>query len=208
MSQRVKNFLVTTLLLVALAWLGLAIGKGWSHFRQDGYGSSWKTLSSTPKFVNIVDATPTDVWARASDGKLYYHAYNCWSGSGCYQWIGTPSVPDNTHFGMRPPVDRGSTCPEANSFKYLGNPPGNIIECIRAISIGMDIVPGNIVYYALMEDGTIWAWSYSASMLDGLASEGLGLCSGLMLAIIVSITFVRKRLRPMKQESQNQEVSK
>jgi hypothetical protein len=211
LSPKAKSFLVSLLIFVVFPGFGLAIGinigKNMAYSMREGYGASWKILNSSIKFKKIVEATSKSVWAQASDGKLYYYPFRCYEDSECNQWIETQVVPDDIHFGESPVV-KGISCPYADKFKYLKSPPGNMIECVQSFSYGMDIVPGWIVYYALIDDGNIWAWSYSDSMLDSLLYNGLGSCSGLLLGIVASNIFIllRKRRRQIKTESQEREM--
>jgi hypothetical protein len=52
------------------------------------------------------------------------------------------------------------TCKPYGKIKYPSDPKGNVIECARS-SESIQIEARSIVYYALLDDGTIWAWSSS-----------------------------------------------
>jgi len=206
--QKIKNFLVVALLLLILPGLGFAIGRSFTYLKREGYGKSWKKLDSQTKFVEIVEANTKNVWAQTSDGKLYYFTFRCFGESGCNQWIETQAIPPTgIHHGAESPIERGNPCPYASGFKYLENPPGNIVDCVRAFSLGMDIVPGWIVYYALVDDGTIWVWSYSDSMLDSPFYSFSGLCFGIFLgiAVIIILFRFRKKRRSIGNNNRNKE---
>jgi hypothetical protein len=55
----------------------------------------------------------------------------------------------------------------------------------------MDIMPGRITYYALLDDCKIWAWRFSYSMLNDFIYTILCTCPGLILGVAVFITFMR-----------------
>jgi hypothetical protein len=108
-------------------------------------------LNSPLKFERIVEANSKSVFAQASDGNLYYFSSNCYEEPVCNQWVKIQVVPDYIHVWNELPIERGISCQFADDFKYLRNPPGNIIECVRAWFVGVDIMPGWIVYYALLD---------------------------------------------------------
>jgi hypothetical protein len=96
------------------------------------------------------------------------------------------------------PVEIGTTCPHTEHFTYLKYPPGNIIECAYALSLGMDIMPGQISYYVLLDNGKIWSWSYSGgSMLDGLMYTLVfaALFSIFGLLLVVAIRFMVRKVK-------------
>lgn len=204
MSQKGKNSFVSLLLFMVFSGLGLAIGYGVGNLRyylgSEGFFSSWTLLDGPQHFEKINDATRIQVWAQTSDGKLYYFPTNCAVQADCNKWIETPQVPDNIHTDVFPPeepVERGVPCP-SSGYKYLKNPPGNLVDCARVIAPGMDIMPGTLVYYALLDDGKIWMWSISGSMYDRLLYVVLCSCPGLLLGITTFIIYAILRKKKIK----------
>lgn len=194
--QKLKSFLVSFLLLIVFSMVGIAIGyfagATYADFKGEGKFSHWEELGGTLKFEQIVDATSQIIWAKTADGTLYSLATNCARGTNCYEWIEAKEVPADIHGYGGQSMERGSSCPPSQ-LKYFSNPPGNLVECVRAITYGMDIMPGTTVYYALLEDGKIWAWTYSYSMMDDLIYSVLCTCPGLILGIVAFIFFMRYR---------------
>jgi len=173
-------------------------GSNFAKLRSEGFGRSWKPLKDSIEFSKIIDATPDTVWAQSTNGGLYQFLRG--------QWIEMQHVPEHIYVGNIRPVEIGTTCPHAESFKYLKYPPGNLIECAYAVALGMDVMPGRISYYALLDNGKIWALSYSGgSMLDGLvytlAFAVLFSIIGLLLA--VAIRFVARALKMRNQKSKH-----
>jgi len=182
--------------------VGNRIGAKLAYLQDEGYGLSWKLLGSQLKFEGILDATSYQVWAKASDGKIYSIFSGCDGNPDCNQWIETQGVPDDVHSGLEMEMEEGTTCPHAEIFKYFENPPGNLIKCVRTLHYGMDIMPGWLVYYALTDDGKIWTWSYSNTpTLGHFEFPVLCSCSGLLLGITAFMIF-RKRTTQMQVKNQ------
>jgi hypothetical protein len=197
LSQKVNRFLASLLLFVILSGAGLAIGiyigKGLMYLNEEGYWSSWKKLNSRLKFEKIVEANSRNIWAEVSDGKIYHFSFNCYENSTCNQWIETQRVPDGIHSGPELPITKDASCYSANKLEYFENPPGILVECVSAFSLGADIMPGRTVHYALVAGGDIWAWSHSGSMLELLIFSVLCPSFGLFLGIIGSVTLIHVR---------------
>ena len=182
------------LLVVAFCGLGILLGvlygSNFAKLRSESFGRSWKSLKGSIEFSKIIDATPDTVWAQSTNGGLYQFLRG--------QWIEIQHVPEDIYVENIRPVEIGTTCPHAESFKYLKYPSGNLIECAYAVALGMDVMPGRISYYALLDNGKIWALSYSGgSMLDGLvytlAFAVLSSIFGLLL--VFAIRFVARALK-------------
>lgn len=196
---KLKNFLFLFLLLIGFSIGGTAIGyfvgATYADFKGEGKFSTWDELEGNLKFEQIVDATTQIIWARTAGGTMYSLDTNCAHGANCYEWIQTKEAPADIHEYGGQSIERGSTCPSSN-LKYFTAPPGNLVECVRAITPGMDIAPGITVYYALSDSGKIWMWKYSYSMMDDLIYAVLCTCPGLILGIvafIILMVFRKKR---------------
>jgi hypothetical protein len=196
--QNLKSFLLSFLLFIGFSVAGIAIGyffgATYADLKGEGKFSHWRELGGNLKFEQIVDATSQIIWARTADGTLYSLDTNCARGTTCYEWIEAKEVPADIHQYGGQSMERGSSC-TSPQLKYFSNPPGNPVECVRAVTYGMDIMPGTTVYYALLEDGKIWAWTYSYSMMDGLIYSVLCTCPGLILGIVAFISFMALRKR-------------
>ena len=197
MFAKQKSTVVSTIFFVVFPLLGLALGMylgdGFASLKREGFGLSWKYLKNSSPFAKIVDANSKNIWAQTSDGRLYYFPFRCNYGDVCNHWIETQAVPDNVHLGFDRPLERGITCPYSSSFKYLRVPPGKLVECVRAITWGMDIVPGWTVYYTLTDGGKIWAWSYTDSMASWPFYILQGSCAGLIVGISAAYLYFRLR---------------
>ncbi len=177
--------------------LGISVGNGITRLKYEGFWSSWKLLPNDLKFDEIVDATSRAILAQAEDGKLYYYPFICYEEyPDClqYRWIEARAIPEELHNGFDMPLELGKTCPEQQYIKYLRNPPGDLVSCARTWSMGLDIVPGAKVYYALTGDGKIWSWTLRGSMLDAPFFILTSSCSGLALGIagFVILSRIRK----------------
>ena len=161
--QQAKSFFLSLLLFIVFSVLGIAVGfsAGYSIVVLDNEGlfSSWKLLNGSLKFEQIIDATSQTVWAQTKDGKFYSWNFNCLN---CNQWVETQEVPTDLYdFGERSMI-KDVTC-ETRGHKFFRKPPGNIVECARGWFAGPEF--GTVAYYALLEDGEIWTWQHSSSMI-------------------------------------------
>ena len=190
---KLKEFIILFLFLIGFSTGGMTIGyfvgATFADLKEEGKFSTWEELEGNLKFEQIVDATTQIIWARTADGAMYSLDTNCAHGANCYEWIQTKEVPADIHEYGGQSIERGSTCPSSN-LKYFTEPPGNLVECVRAITYGMDIAPGITVYYALSDSGKIWTWKYSYSMMDDLIYAVLCTCPGLILGIVAFIIFM------------------
>ena len=93
MSPKNRFTALSFLLTVALCGLGILFGLTYSSdfvkLRSEGFGRSWKLLQGSIEFSSIVAATPDDVWAQSSNGRLYHFLRS--------QWIEIQNVPDQIY---------------------------------------------------------------------------------------------------------------
>jgi hypothetical protein len=195
MMQKVKSFFLFTLVFFIFAILGIAVGFGTGYvvniLHNDGLFSSWKLLDGSLKFKQIVDVTSQTIWARTAEEKLYSWDTNCYREPKCNTWVETKDVPDDIHYGGEIPISKDRAC-QLLDFKFLRQPPGNVVECVRAGYSGPE--SGVIVYYALLSDGKILAWKFSGSVIDEIFLPVFFSFAGLILGITAFIvSMIRRR---------------
>lgn len=209
--KRIVIYLVSFLLVFFLPYIGIKIGKSIGNSiderkHKEEENKPWEKIESPYKFVEIMDATYIEVWARVENGDLYYYELYCYSDEICKKWIKTGSVPKNLRNPNTPnegnlPFEKGKICPRSDSIPK--EPPANIIECALG-SYHSIVWQGR--YYALLIDGTIWTWKYPVGN-DGPGSDFAyviflgftGLILGVLTFIIVIIVdlfsiFKKRRL--------------
>jgi hypothetical protein len=180
--------LIVTVFFSAIicAFIGLFVGIGIVYFQGKGAFTSWQLISSPVKFTQIVDANTTTVWAQSMDDKLYSWSLHCPSQSECNKWIEIKAIPNGIHdFDS---IKNGDTCDLGGGYvpkKQLGH----VTECYLA-RMGM-YESSWTVYYALLEDGTIWYWSYTSNgfafIFIPLFSILLGIFTGVIVGVIIFI---------------------
>lgn len=189
--ERVKSILLTLLFFIVFSVLGIAVGFGVGHvvviLDNEGLFSSWKLLDGSLKFEQIIDATSQTVWAKTNDGKLYSWKFNCLN---CNRWIETQDVPTDLYDSGERSMIKDITC-ETDSYKFFRQPPGHLVECARGWFAGPEF--GTVVYYALLEDGKIWTWQHTSSMVFDIIVPISFSFGGLILGIIAFMVFVIRR---------------
>jgi hypothetical protein len=176
--------------MIVFIMLGVAIGilfaYGFVAFDDSGaFGEgSWRQLKSSQKFEHISNATTLTVWATDEENKLYQQRY-CLGSPNCNQWIETKEViVDPLEEGQLDTINKYTCTPRG--FKYPPGPYGKVLECALTTKY-WSVETRNIVYYALLDDGTIWVWSSSGPRYVGLgmfimlASPIIGLVLGLLM---------------------------
>lgn len=188
--QRIKGIYPNLLIMIVFIFLGVAIGilfaYGFVAFDESGaFGrGSWKQLQSSQKFKHISSATTLTVWATDEENKLYQQRY-CLGSPNCNQWIETKEVIiDPLEEGQLDAINKYTCTPRG--FKYPPDPHGEVLECALATKY-WSVETKNIIYYALLDDGTIWVWSSSGPWYIGLgmfimlAAPIIGLILGLLM---------------------------
>lgn len=186
-----KKHIFLFILILALPGLASAIGWVWAKTASakqisDQLNRPWEQIPSLQKFTEIVDANAHAVSARATDNKIYVWDFYCdvYNQKNCDKWLETDQVPDSTEdlaAGSRYPMLKNTDCPNLQD-SYQKRPPERVSEC----ALGeYDI------YYALLEDGTIWFWRRPAQndTLPEFWGAYLGLSAGIVLSA-VSITLI------------------
>jgi hypothetical protein len=187
-----KNYL-NLLIMTSFIILGIAIGTlfeyGFVVFDEAGAfgGGSWKHLKSPLKFEHISNVTTLTIWARTEENKLYKQRY-CLSDSNCNQWIETNEVVvDPLEENQLDAINKYTCTP--HGLKYAPDPHGKVLECALATKY-WSVEIRDIVYYALLDDGTIWVWSSSGpwyvdfEVFMALGAPILGIALGLLMYIV------------------------
>jgi hypothetical protein len=183
--QKTKASRSNRLIQIVFIVLGIAICTilGISFVVLDEAGAfskaSWELIESPIRFKHIADATTRKVWAVTDDNKYY-----CLGFPGCDQWMETEKVSVNSHEEYNHTTINNDTCKSDVIIKYPRDPQGKVVECAFTIEY-FGVETKSIVYRALLDDGTIWAWKSSGPWYVGLgmfimlASPVVGLLLGL-----------------------------
>lgn len=188
--QKIKDMYSNLLTMIGFIIFGVAVcillGYGFVFFDEAGaFGrGSWKQLKSSEKFEHISNATTLTVWATDEKNNLYQQRY-CLDAPNCNQWIETKEViVDPLEEGQLDTINKYTCTPYG--FKYPLDPRGKVLECALATKY-WSVETRNFVYYALLEDGTIWVWRSSGPWYVGLGmfitltSPFIGLALGLYM---------------------------
>lgn len=188
--QKIKNMYPKLLIMIGFIIFGVAVcillGYEFVLFDEAGAfgGGSWKQLKGPLKFEHISSATTLTIWARTEENKLYKQRY-CLGNPSCNQWIETKEVVvDPLEENQLEAINKGTCAPYG--FKYPLDPRGKVLECALATKY-WSVETRNFVYYALLDDGTIWVWSSSGPWYVGLGmsimltSPFTGLVLGLLM---------------------------
>jgi hypothetical protein len=189
--KRIKGIYPNLFIMIGFIIFGVAIGIlfGYCFMALDEAGAfgggSWKLLESPIKFKHIAQATTRTVWARTENNRFYFKDIHCPSYSDCDSWIEIKET--SIDRGLEPGivVINEKTCTPVG-IKYPRDPYGNVIECALA-KRGSSVDTMDIVYYALLDDGTIWVWDSSGpwyvtfDMWFLLFSPFLGLVLGVFM---------------------------
>jgi hypothetical protein len=161
------NSYLGSLLMIGFIVFGMIIGVvfGFGFVALDEAGAftqpSWELIESPIRFNHIADATTQKIWAITEENKYY-----CLGFPNCDEWTETQAVSVNSHEEPGRTIITKDTCKPYGKIKYPSDPKGNVIECARS-SKSIQIEAQSIVYYALLDDGTIWVWSSSGPWYVG-----------------------------------------
>ena len=166
---------------IVLGFLTGAIAAGISY---TSALSSWTLLESSNKFESIVDATSQTVWAQSEDERLYFWDLNCNREPMCNQWVETKEIPTNVNEpGVE--MEKSSSCQTLGSTK---TPPGTVVECVSGSYSGPEY--GESTYYALLENGKIWALQTSSSLIVLNVLPVLFAFGGLIISLLAFIVYM------------------
>jgi len=162
--------------------LGVAIFVMIALVDYQGAFVTWVPLDSHLKFTRIVDANSLTIRAQTIDTRLYsFHLDNfCITQSECNQWVEIKEISDLNYAG-NPLIERGISCNELKHPMFFREPPGNIVECIHAEEFAIPEMR-SIVYYVLLDDGSILVWDFTNSFTK---SRGI-VTTGFLILLTVS----------------------
>ena len=195
--MRILKFLFLSLMdFVAAIFIGAFIGfvfgigivtiQGLETFK------GWRLLDSPVKYIEIVDATAYEILAKSTEGKIYeWKNWDCQLNQRC-NWSESGDA--------KLYKDEDTTTARKDVCQYEGYPQpksqsGNIVECIFTTQLVAEKSP--IVYYAILDDGTIWSWpSQRAYGNEDLQFVLICILIGVVAGIIIGIVIViRKEAR-------------
>lgn len=198
--QRNNTFLSSCLTFIAFSISGIALGfftgiiaAGISY---TSALASWELLDSSVEFSQIIDVTSQTVWTQSVDEQLYSWNFICYGGIQCKQWVETSEVPDNIHYAGEQPMEKSAISCQAMSSGIIKEPPGKLVECAHGSYSGPEY--GQSAYYALLDDGEIWALQTHSSLIEATVLPIIYSIGGFVLSIIVLILFVIIRKRKDK----------
>jgi hypothetical protein len=163
--------------------IGFAVGYGISVLNNDGFFTSWHRLTSGVRFKEITDISSEALWAQATDGTLYSWEFDCFQTPDCNVWTKSKSLPAESPAAGRL-VRKSDSClfPE---FRLMRKPPSNHLACEQVQILGPEF--GDTYYFVLLEDGSIWLWDFSSSLIVDIHLQLLCPSVGLVIAIIVFV---------------------
>lgn len=162
------NSYLGSLIMIGFIVFGTIVGVvfGFGFVALDEAGAftqaSWELIESPIRFNHIADATTQKIWAITEENKYY-----CLGFPYCDEWTETEGVSVNSHEEPARTVITKNTCKPDGRIKYPSDPKGKVIECALSIEY-FHIETRSIVYYALIDDGTIWVWRSSGPWYVGL----------------------------------------
>ena len=183
-------------LLLVFSFLGIVIGffvaANKIYKAQEGFYATWRELVYDEVFNTIVYANSNTIWAHDARENFLYRAVDCTDLPECHQWLKTKEIPTP----ISNAIEKRSSC-SFHDYRFQEEPPANVVQCVRAKD-------SKIVYYVLLEDGTIWYWTNSYSSLRAyqllLTSASLGLLSGIGVFILYLIIRLLARKSFNKEE--------
>ena len=179
------------------AGIGLIVGIGIVRLEQSGVFISWKLLDGPVKFSQIVHANTNVVWAQSVDDKLYSWGMNCYSQPECNEWVEVVSVSDNVDYMLEHGLIKiGDSC-QLGASNSPKKQPGNVVEC-ALVQLGM-YESSWTVYYALLDDGSIWSWKYTSNLYAFIFTPLISFLVGTLLGAITGIIIVSIRHKKKNQ---------
>jgi hypothetical protein len=195
--QEPKHFFETLLIFVGFSVIGIIAGYltgiTWANY-QAGKFSRWQELESSLNFKKISDTTLQTVWAKTTEGELYFWNADCSNEPNCRQWVPAKDTPDTDYQYGGQSTKRFNACP-ASSLKDPTDPPGDIVECVLFISSGSDITVSRSVYYVLLDDGKIWKLRFGYSPINNFSYSITWICPGFLIGVAAFVVFLIYRGR-------------
>lgn len=173
-----------SLFLLALGAVGLLVGGLLALARVNNLPQRepWEPLGSPPKPVTeLIRIDWEDVYVAATDGEVY----RC-----CWERTELPEFPTHppSHFPCDVSIEKST-------------PPGQVVDRLDVTYCGPDY--GISYGLALLEDGTVWKWSYDSSPLGAFGAVVMySLCgagAGLLIGGSIAVRSWRRRMRKWRQ---------
>jgi hypothetical protein len=166
--------LVVLAILLCSPCLGLGGGLAYVNAALQGRFARWRSLAAPPSgAVALITADPNLVYVETASAAVFACAHNGRAaGAGCWA-------------AAEPPFD---IAPQADFERavFSGDvppPPGDLVDQLPVSIILADA--GFEARYAVLGDGTVWVWEYSAGGYDSLAALLLGPVVGLGAGLLV-----------------------
>jgi hypothetical protein len=196
-----RTLLIFTIVSILIIIFGYAATSKIVHLRREGAFDSWEPLSAPMKSKLILEATSQTVWVETSDGSIYEGNIYCYKGNDCLQWQKIEAIPVDLHLAGEEPLERNTDC-HFGDLPFMKRPPGKIVECVRTQFRGPEY--GSIIYYALLEDGSISIWKNSGSMIEDIITF---VFTTVIIVIIWVFLLIMFELKSRHQIRKNQQGS-
>ena len=134
--------------------IGIVLGICFNSIHETGAFIFWRSLDIPVKFAQIGDATAYEISAISNEGKRYkFNIWDCQFNKNC-NWVETRER--HLYRDAETTTVRKDVC-QHEEYTRPRYRPGNVVECIFTIQLVAEVSP--LVYYAILDDGTIWYWS-------------------------------------------------
>ena len=149
-NRKLLSFILISVVVLIVAY---SIGSKIAHLQNDGAFDRWEDFSAPVPAEKIVGATSNMLWIQTLDGSIYQGNPYCQQNSDCLkQWQEAVSDPSDSPRTDELPLERNQNC-RFGDFPAMPKMPQEPIECVRAGARGPYY--SSIIYYAILEDGTI-----------------------------------------------------
>jgi hypothetical protein len=166
--------LVVLVILLCSPCLGLGGGLAYVNAAAQGRFARWRTLGAPPTgAVALITADPNLVYVETASGGFFACAHNGRAaGAGCW-------APAEPPFAIAPEAD----FERAVFSGDVPPPPGNLVDQLPVSLIFADTA--SEARYAVLDDGSVWVWEYSAGGYDSLIALLLGPVVGLGAGLLI-----------------------
>ena len=182
-AKILRSIFIVAILSVAGFFAGLQISEWSSNFASSARSAEWVNLGIPPSGAKVVHIGQHGGFLIEGNNGVFYYCQWVGNNSSCRWQIQTASE-----------ADLGINDSDHLEWTDIPSPPGDVIsEAAYAFSGGEVVLQSN---YAVLDDGSVWLWEYSVSGMDqlgrGLSIIALGLISGLIIGVTVSIMLWNK----------------
>ena len=168
-----------------------------------GAFTAWKPFEGPPSGIAQIITIQWDrngkVWVKANDGAYYSGNLLCYGNSGEASYVFVPillyhnwkSIKDISQIPQEN-ILRGRNCTSLRMDIFPFNPAGPIRECFYTYQKGY--LGGNLIYIALMADGSLKFWESAGNIVIGIFFGLLSIPLSFVVAVIISVTYLIKYL--------------